>query len=234
MPRLSTTPIYETTTFVFESAQQVRTTTKGARRSSSTRATPTRPCWRSKPAIAALEGAEQALVFSSGQAATTTALLGASRRRATRSSAAARFTAGRCTSRRPLPKFGIRPRFVAIEEFRQPERCCRRRRSWSGSSRRSTRRCAASTSPRWRAACRARGVTSVVDNTFASPVNQQPLALGVDLVMHSATKYLNGHSDVTAGVLAGPAALDGEGAQGAQAGRRGPRSVRGLRARPRA
>ena len=54
------------------------------------------------------------------------------------------------------------------------------------------------------AACRARGVISVIDNTFASPINQQPLALGVDLVMHSATKYLNGHSDVTAGALAGP------------------------------
>ena len=55
------------------------------------------------------------------------------------------------------------------------------------------------------AACRARGVISVIDNTFASPINQQPIALGVDIVMHSATKYLNGHSDVTAGVLAGPA-----------------------------
>ena len=48
---------------------------------------------------------------------------------------------------------------------------------------------------------------SVVDNTFASPINQQPIALGVDLVMHSATKYLNGHSDVTAGALAGPSRL---------------------------
>jgi cystathionine beta-lyase/cystathionine gamma-synthase len=55
------------------------------------------------------------------------------------------------------------------------------------------------------AACRARGVMSVVDNTFASPINQQPISLGVDLVMHSATKYLNGHSDVTAGALAGSA-----------------------------
>jgi cystathionine beta-lyase/cystathionine gamma-synthase len=52
-------------------------------------------------------------------------------------------------------------------------------------------------------ACRARNVLSVIDNTFASPINQQPIPLGVDLVMHSATKYLNGHSDVTAGVLAG-------------------------------
>jgi cystathionine beta-lyase/cystathionine gamma-synthase len=48
---------------------------------------------------------------------------------------------------------------------------------------------------------------SVIDNTFASPMNQQPLALGVDLAMQSATKYLNGHSDVTGGVVTGPKAL---------------------------
>ena len=42
---------------------------------------------------------------------------------------------------------------------------------------------------------------SVIDNTFASPINQQPLALGIDLAMQSATKYLNGHSDVTGGVV---------------------------------
>jgi cystathionine beta-lyase/cystathionine gamma-synthase len=56
-------------------------------------------------------------------------------------------------------------------------------------------------------ACRATGVVSIIDNTFASPINQQPLALDVDLVMHSATKYLNGHSDVTAGVLVGSQAV---------------------------
>ncbi|MCP4287383.1 MAG: aminotransferase class I/II-fold pyridoxal phosphate-dependent enzyme [Gammaproteobacteria bacterium] len=49
----------------------------------------------------------------------------------------------------------------------------------------------------------ARGALLVVDNTFASPVNQQPLSLGADLVVHSATKYLGGHSDVTAGALMG-------------------------------
>ena len=74
------------------------------------------------------------------------------------------------------------------------------------------------------AACRARGVISVIDNTFASPVNQQPIALGVDLVMHSATKYLNGHSDVTAGALAGPARADGADREGPSADRRHSRS----------
>jgi cystathionine beta-lyase/cystathionine gamma-synthase len=48
-----------------------------------------------------------------------------------------------------------------------------------------------------------KGALVAVDNTFASPVNQQPLSLGADFVVHSATKYLGGHSDLTAGVLMG-------------------------------
>ncbi len=48
---------------------------------------------------------------------------------------------------------------------------------------------------------RARGVRLVVDNTFASPALQRPLALGADLVVHSTTKYLNGHSDSVGGVV---------------------------------
>lgn len=53
------------------------------------------------------------------------------------------------------------------------------------------------------AIARGAGVATVVDNTFATPFNQRPLDLGADLVVHSATKYLGGHSDLTAGVLAG-------------------------------
>jgi methionine-gamma-lyase len=47
------------------------------------------------------------------------------------------------------------------------------------------------------------GIATVADNTFATPFNQRPLELGVDAVIHSATKYLGGHSDLTAGVLTG-------------------------------
>jgi len=54
---------------------------------------------------------------------------------------------------------------------------------------------------------RAAGALTVVDNTFATPVNQNPLDHGADLVIHSATKYLGGHSDLTAGALIGPADL---------------------------
>jgi len=53
----------------------------------------------------------------------------------------------------------------------------------------------------------ARGALLVVDNTFASPYLQQPLALGADVVVHSTTKYLGGHSDVIGGAVVGPAKL---------------------------
>ncbi|MDX1625208.1 MAG: PLP-dependent aspartate aminotransferase family protein [Wenzhouxiangellaceae bacterium] len=51
---------------------------------------------------------------------------------------------------------------------------------------------------------RERGIVSVVDNTFATPILQRPLDFGFDLVMHSGTKYLGGHSDLLCGALAGP------------------------------
>ena len=49
--------------------------------------------------------------------------------------------------------------------------------------------------------CRERGIVSVIDNTFASPVNYRPLEAGFDVELHSATKYLNGHSDIVAGAV---------------------------------
>src|ERR1051325_10700882 len=52
-----------------------------------------------------------------------------------------------------------------------------------------------------------RGITTIVDNTFATPINQRPLDYGIDVVVHSATKYLGGHSDVTAGVIIGSSAF---------------------------
>ena len=51
--------------------------------------------------------------------------------------------------------------------------------------------------------CHAKGALVCIDSTFATPVNQRALALGADIVIHSATKYLAGHNDVLAGALAG-------------------------------
>ena len=56
-------------------------------------------------------------------------------------------------------------------------------------------------------AARAVGTISMIDSTFGSPINQRPHTLGVDLVMHSATKYLGGHSDIIAGTISGPKEL---------------------------
>ena len=56
-------------------------------------------------------------------------------------------------------------------------------------------------------AAHAVGAIVVVDNTFATPINQRPLALGADLVLHSATKFLGGHSDAMGGIVCGPAEL---------------------------
>lgn len=53
------------------------------------------------------------------------------------------------------------------------------------------------------AVARARGALSIIDNTVATPINQRPIEFGVDIVMHSATKYMGGHSDVIAGAVAG-------------------------------
>ena len=198
-----TTPIYETTTFVFENAQEVRDYNEG--RSTkflySRYANPTVQAVEEK--IAALEGADSALVFSSGQAATTTALLALLALGDEVVCSGAIYGGTLHLIADLLPKFGIRPRFVSIDELRQPDAIVSptTRMVWFESPINPTLRCVDIAAVA--AACRARGVVSVIDNTFASPINQQPLALGVDVVMHSATKYLNGHSDVTAGVLAG-------------------------------
>jgi methionine-gamma-lyase len=60
------------------------------------------------------------------------------------------------------------------------------------------------------ALARERGVLTIADNTFATPLNQRPLEMGIDLVFHSATKYFGGHSDLIAGAVMGSAELVGK------------------------
>jgi cystathionine beta-lyase/cystathionine gamma-synthase len=198
-----TTPIYETTTFVFQSAQEVLDYNEGRSQKFlySRYANPT--VVAVEQTIATLEGAEQALVLSSGQAATTTALLGLLRGGDEIVCSSAVYGGTLHLVNDLLSRFGIKSRFASIDELGQPDRILSSSTKllWFESPINPTLRCVDIAAVA--AACRDRQVLSVIDNTFASPVNQQPLALGVDLVMHSATKYLNGHSDVTAGVLAG-------------------------------
>ena len=201
-----TTPIYETTTFVFESAEEVRQYNEGKSPKFlySRYANPTVTAVEGK--IAALEGAEAALVLSSGQAATTTALMALTRAGDEIVCSSAVYGGTLHLISDVLSKFGLRARFVSVDELHEPERLVTSatRLLWFESPINPTLRCVDIAAVA--RACRAHGVLSVIDNTFASPINQQPIALGVDLVMHSATKYLNGHSDVTAGALAGSSA----------------------------
>ena len=152
--------------------------------------------------LAALEGGAHGLAFASGLAAEDTLLRTvlpagrprrAARRRVRRQLPADRQGAGRLGRRahRGAPR---RPRRGAGRVARRPPRCC-------GARRRPTRCSASPTSPRSASSRTTPGALLVVDNTFASPYLQQPLALGADVVVHSTTKYLGGHSDVVGGAL---------------------------------
>jgi cystathionine beta-lyase/cystathionine gamma-synthase len=202
-----TTPIYETTTFVFETADEVVAYNEGrsTKHLYSRYTNPTVIAAEEK--LAALDRAEAALVFSSGQGATSTILLAHLRAGDEVVCSAAIYGGTLHLLADVLARFGIVPRFVSLEELAQPETILgdRTRMLWFESPINPTLRCV--DIRRIANACRERSVLSVIDNTFASPINQQPLSLGVDLAMQSATKYLNGHSDVTGGVVTGPRAL---------------------------
>jgi cystathionine beta-lyase/cystathionine gamma-synthase len=202
-----TTPIYETTTFVFDSADEVLAYNEG-RSSKYLYSRYTNPTVISaERKLAALDRAELALLFSSGQGATTTLLMTHLKAGDEVVCSAAIYGGTLHLLQDVLARFGVTPRFVSLDELAAPDRLFsdRTRIVWFESPINPTLRCV--DVAKIAGACRARGVLSVIDNTFASPINQQPLALGVDVAMQSVTKYLNGHSDVTGGVVAGSAVL---------------------------
>jgi len=204
-----TTPIYETSTFVFNNADEVVAYNEG--RSSkylySRYSNPTVASVERK--LAALDRAETAVLFSSGMGATATILMAHVKAGDEVVCGAAIYGGTLHLLNDFLVRFGVQPRFVPLEAFAEPERVLteRTRLLWFETPINPTLRCI--DIRRVAEACKARGVISAIDNTFASPINQQPLALGIDLSMQSATKYLNGHSDVTGGVVTGPSRLVG-------------------------
>jgi cystathionine beta-lyase/cystathionine gamma-synthase len=206
-PAPLTVPIYETTTFVFANAEEVVAYNEG--RSSkylySRYANPTLVSVERQ--LAALDRAEAALLFSSGMGATATILMAHLKAGDEVVCSAAIYGGTLHLLNDLLSRFGITPRFVSLEALADPDRLFTpaTRLVWFESPINPTLRCV--DIARVATACRSRGVLSVLDNTFASPLNQQPLALGIDIVMQSATKYLNGHSDVTGGVATGSAAM---------------------------
>jgi cystathionine beta-lyase/cystathionine gamma-synthase len=202
-----TTPIYETTTYTFASAEEVREYNEGKSDKFLYSRYENPTVLAVEDQLRAAEGAEAALVFSSGMAATSTALMSLLSAGDEVVCSAAIYGGTLHLIEDVLSRFHLRSRFATLDQLRDPAAVIGpdTRVLWFESPINPTLRCL--DIRKVAEACRARGVLSIVDNTFASPINQRPLALGVDVVMHSATKYLNGHSDVTAGVLAGARAL---------------------------
>jgi cystathionine beta-lyase/cystathionine gamma-synthase len=202
-----TTPIYETSTFVFDSAAEVVKYQEGKSGGYlySRYENPTLVAVERQ--LAAVDGAETALLFSSGMAAISTALLTLLKAGDEIVCSAAIYGGTFHIIEDLLHKIGITGRFVSLDELARPETIIgpRTRVVWFESPINPTLRCVDVGAVA--AACRKAGVIAAIDNTFASSINQPVLAMGVDLSMQSCTKYLNGHSDVTGGVLSGAADL---------------------------
>jgi cystathionine beta-lyase/cystathionine gamma-synthase len=157
--------------------------------------------------LATLENAPAALVAASGMAAISTTLL-------TLLSEGGHLLAQNCLYggthdllTQELPRLGIECSFIDGDA---PD-------SWAAQLRPNTRAIyvEAMTNPLLEVAdlravvsfARAQGLLSLIDSTFASPINFRPLDFGFDLALHSATKYLNGHSDIVGGAVVGPALI---------------------------
>ena len=157
--------------------------------------------------IASLENTEQALVFSSGMAAISTALftfLGKGDH--------AVFQKGLYGGTthfldREFERFGITYTFAPSQSAEDMESCIRENTRLIYIETPSNPLLNITDIKAVAAMAGKRGLITIIDNTFATPVNQQPATLGVDLVIHSATKYMGGHSDILAGVVTGKETL---------------------------
>ncbi|HEV7588355.1 MAG TPA: PLP-dependent aspartate aminotransferase family protein [Longimicrobium sp.] len=152
--------------------------------------------------LAALEGAEDAVVLASGMAAMSCAVISIVQAGDHVLATDAIYGGTRALLEKELPRFGIETTFVDFSAD-----------GWRDGFRANTKLVIGESpsNPLLRVLdlhgiadeAHVRGAVMIVDSTFASPLNCRPLEHGADLVMHSATKYLAGHSDVTAGVIAG-------------------------------
>lgn len=154
--------------------------------------------------LALLESAENALVFSSGMAAITNAILSVVKKGDEVIAPATLYGQTLNFLRKRLPEeYGIHSRFLMVEDLYALEKHVspQTRLLYFESP----------TNPilqiidieQVAGQARDLGLKTMIDNTFATPVNQQPITMGVDYVVHSGTKYLGGHSDVLAGAAMG-------------------------------
>ncbi len=153
--------------------------------------------------VAAVEWTEAALTFASGMGAITCTILGLLK--AGDHIVAQRDIYGGVTKffSTWLPRVGIETTFVDTGDFAQHERAIRPNTKLLYLE--------SPTNPALRvvdfrqaaALAKAHGLLSMVDSTFGTPINQHPADCGIDVVMHSGTKYLSGHADLTCGVVCG-------------------------------
>jgi cystathionine beta-lyase/cystathionine gamma-synthase len=198
------TPIYQTSTFeVTDNDEQLR-----ASRSDHfyTRyGNPTNTV--AEKTIAELEGTEAALTFASGMGAITTAIMALVK--SGDHVVAQRDIYGGVNKflSQWLPKMGIETTFVDTIEYEQHARAIRPNTKLLYLE--------SPTNPTLRivnfkkvaALAKQHGLISMIDATFGTPINQHPAEFGIDLVMHSGTKYLGGHTDLICGAVAGRRAL---------------------------
>ncbi|RLV04518.1 cystathionine gamma-synthase [Streptomyces griseocarneus] len=202
------TPLYTHSTFAFGSTADLLDVVEGRTPGNLYTRYGLNPTIRSLEAkLADLEGGEQALAFSSGMAAEAATFLGHTRAGEHIVCVGDVYGGTFELLSAGLPQLGITTTFLRADETaRLPEVLTDRTRIVFFETP-SNPALAVLDIAAIAARARAAGALSVVDNTFATPVNQNPLRHGADLVVHSATKYLGGHSDLTAGVLTGPAGL---------------------------
>jgi methionine-gamma-lyase len=198
------TPIYQSTTFVSATADDMAALYGGEKPGYMyTRyGNPTVHALEVK--VAALEGGEAGQAFGSGMAAISCALLNYLKAGDHVVAARALYGAAYDFLNRTLPALGITTTFVAstrVEDFAQAFQPNTRLLYFETPSNPTL---AIYDVAALAALARCRGVPSVIDNTFATPLLQQPLALGVTVVIHAATKYLCGHGDALGGVVVGP------------------------------
>lgn len=201
-----TTPIVQAATFAFASAEEMRRYLAGDDELFlyTRYANPTLVALET--ALADLEGADSALVFASGMAAMTTGILSMIEPGDEVLASSALYGGTTRFVRELLPKMGFGGRVVASSSFARLEDVV-------GPKSR-VLVLESPTNPSLEildiaatcAKAHELGLRVIVDNTFATPFLQRPLALGADLVMHSLTKALAGHSDIVGGALVGPRA----------------------------
>ena len=195
-------PVYDTTTFAFKSTADLLDVVDGRKPGSLyTRYGLNPSIFAIEETLAGLEGAEMAWSFCSGMAAETALFLTHGREGIICIGDAYGGTLELLASQ--LPLLGIKTHLILGNELDQLDTLL------AGGTKLVFFE--TPTNPTLElldirtisAKAHAHGALVAVDNTFASPVNQRPLELGADFVIHSATKYLGGHSDLTAGVLMG-------------------------------